>query len=389
MLPGAGPGHNAFWPRQPVTAVPRPRHGRKVLRTAVSAALVAAVFGFALPHFASYHSVWASLQSMTWPHLLLVAAAAFGSMASYWWLVRSVLPTLRWREAAVVNLSSTAVANTLPAGGALAMGVSWAMLSSWGISTADYVLYTLVSGIWKVFARLGLPVVALLILVTATRPSTPLIAAAVTGLALLAAAPAGLSLIMRSEPFAQRAGQAAQRTATAGCRLARRQPPRHVPESLAALRSRATAMVAARGWPITAATVASHLILWLVLLACLRGTGLSQAQVPWQTSLAAFAFVRLLTTLPITPGGLGITELSLVGTLAAGTGHRATAQVTAAVLLYRAVTYLPPIPLGALAWLAWRHAPALIQASPGNAGAGSGSLHNGASRLSPPGMGDW
>jgi hypothetical protein len=39
-------------------------------------------------------------------------------------------------------------------------------------------------------------------------------------------------------------------------------------------------------------------------------------------------------------------------------------MVTAAVLLYRAVTYLPPIPLGALACLVWRHAPALIHASP-------------------------
>ena len=37
--------------------------------------------------------------------------------------------------------------------------------------------------------------------------------------------------------------------------------------------------------------------------------------------------------------------------------------MTAAVLLYRAVTYLPPIPLGALACLIWRHAPALIGAS--------------------------
>jgi uncharacterized membrane protein YbhN (UPF0104 family) len=36
--------------------------------------------------------------------------------------------------------------------------------------------------------------------------------------------------------------------------------------------------------------------------------------------------------------------------------------VTAAVLLYRAVTYLPPIPLGALSCLTWRHAPALIRA---------------------------
>ena len=42
--------------------------------------------------------------------------------------------------------------------------------------------------------------------------------------------------------------------------------------------------------------------------------------------------------------------------------------MTAAVLLYRAVTYLPPIPLGALAYLMWQHAPALIRSSPRNAG---------------------
>jgi hypothetical protein len=40
-----------------------------------------------------------------------------------------------------------------------------------------------------------------------------------------------------------------------------------------------------------------------------------------------------------------------------------------AVLLYRAVTYLPPIPLGAVACLVWRHAPTLIRASPHNADA--------------------
>ena len=65
------------------------------------------------------------------------------------------------------------MANTLPAGGALATGVSWAMLASRGISTADYLFYTLVSGIWNVFARLGLPVLALLVLVAASRPGAP------------------------------------------------------------------------------------------------------------------------------------------------------------------------------------------------------------------------
>jgi uncharacterized protein (TIRG00374 family) len=150
-------------------------------------------------------------------------------------------------------------------------------------------------------------------------------------------------------------------------RLARRQPPSDVSGSLVGFRDSAAVLIGARGWRITATTVASHLLLWLVLLACLRATGVSQAQVPWQTSLAAFAFVRLLTVLPITPGGLGITELGLVGILASAVGSQVTAQVTAAVLLWRAVTYLPPIPLGAATFLVWRHAPALIHSSPGRA----------------------
>jgi len=341
---------------------PRRRSGREIFRTAGSVALAAAIFGFAVPHFASYRSAWASMQAMTWAQGLLVAAVALASMISTWIMICSVLPSIRLREAAVVNLGSNAVANTLPAGGALAMGVSWAMLSSWGVSTAEYVLYTLVSGIWNVFARLGLPVLALLVLMTAARPGAGLVAVAAVGLVLLAAMVAGLSLLMRSESFAVRAGRALQPVLAIACRVVRRPVSFDIPGSLLGFRDRASALIAARGWRITIATAASNLTLWLVLLACLRGIGLSQAQVSWQTSLAAFAFVRLLTVLPITPGGLGITELGLIAILTAG--HRDGAQVTAAVLLYRAVTYLPPIPLGAIACLTWRHAPALIHAKP-------------------------
>jgi putative heme transporter len=329
----------------------------------VSAALIAAAFGFALPHVASYRSVWASLQAMTWPHATLVATAAAASMIAYWITIRAVLPWIRMRQAAAVSLGSNAVANALPAGGALAMGVSWAMLSSWGLSTSGYVLYTLVTGIWNVFTLLGLPVVALLVLTTAIRPDAVLITAAAVGLALLAAMACGLGLLLHSRAFALRAGRALQRPLAIAARLARRPPPADVAGALSGFRDRAGALLTARGWRITAAIVASYLMLWLVLLACLRAVGLSQTQVPWQTSLAALAFVRLLTALPITPGGLGITELGLVGVLAAGADHAVSVQVTAAVLLYRAVTYLPPIPLGALACLIWRHAPALISTS--------------------------
>src|SRR4029077_4325469 len=220
---------------------PRRRSGREIFRSVGSVALAAAIFGFAVPHFASYRSAWASMHAMTWAQALLVAAVAIASMVSTWIMICSVLPSIRLREAAVVNLGSNAVANTLPAGGVLAMGVSWAMLSSWGVSTAEYVLYTLVSGIWNVFARLGLPVLALLLLVTATRPGAGLVAAAAVGLALLVALAAGLSLLMRSESFAVRAGRALQPALAIACRLVRRPASFDIPGSLPGFRAPARA----------------------------------------------------------------------------------------------------------------------------------------------------
>src|ERR1700733_14996134 len=194
--PGTDPCRGAV--QGPETATPRTGTGGKILRTALSAAVVAVIFWFALPRFASYRGVLAGISAMTWPQALLIAATAAASMASGWIVICSVLPSIRLREAAVVNLGSSAVANTLPAGGALAMGVSWAMLSGWGISTADYVLYSLVSGIWNVFARL--------LRAPVSRPGTGLIPAAATGLALLGAMAAGFGLLLHSEPFALRAG---------------------------------------------------------------------------------------------------------------------------------------------------------------------------------------
>jgi putative heme transporter len=341
----------------PGSATGRFGRGRKIAGTAASVILVAAIFGFALPHVASYRSVWTSVQVMTWPGVLLIVMAAGASLAAGWLMICSVLPSIRLREAAAVNLGSTAVANTLPAGGAIAMAVSWTMLSSWGVGAAEYVLYTLVSGIWNVFARLGLPVIAVLMIMMVSRPQAGLLAGAVAGVVVLGFAAAAFGLLLRRESFALRADAALQRAVRIACQLARKRPP--ATGSLQGFRERASGLLAARGWRITAATAVSSVTLWLVLLASLRGVGLSQSQVPWQTSLAAFAFVRLLTVLPLTPGGAGITELGLVGILAAGTDHKVAGQVTAAVLLYRAVTYLAPIPGGALAWVGWRYSPAL------------------------------
>ena len=94
----------------------------------------------------------------------------------------------------------------------------------------------------------------------------------------------------------------------------------------------------------------------------------------WAAVLAAFAFGRLLTAVPITPGGLGVIELGYVVALSVGVDDMTTAQITAAVLVFRALTFIPPIFIGAGCYLfwqqnkSWRHPigtrPSLVAATP-------------------------
>lgn len=328
---------------------------RRLLTGALTLIIVAGVFGFALPRLASYGVVWQSLSSMHWSGLLIIAGTVAASQVATWAAITAVLPTVRLRHAAVVNLASSAVANTVPGGGAVALGMSWAMLSRWGIGTSQYVQYTLVSGLWNVFVRLGLPVAAVALIVVGGQASEAWQAAAYAGAGLLAVMIGGLWAMLRSERVARRADRALARAVAAAARLARRPPPRRSEGLVSDFRADTSALLAGR-WPqITLATLASHLSLWLVLLACLRAGGVSGAQVSWAASLAAFAFVRLLSVLPITPGGVGVVELGLTGPLAVGLGPGAAARVAAAVLLFRAATFLLPLPAGGGAYLWWRY----------------------------------
>jgi uncharacterized protein (TIRG00374 family) len=89
--------------------------------------------------------------------------------------------------------------------------------------------------------------------------------------------------------------------------------------------------------------------------------GVTSSQVTWIEALAVFSFARLITAIPITPGGLGVVEVALITGLAAAGGARA--DVAAAVLLFRGLTYVVPIPLGLATYLfykrnrSWRRPP--------------------------------
>jgi putative heme transporter len=186
----------------------------------------------------------------------------------------------------------------------------------------------------------------------------------VVGIAVLVAAIAVLALLLRSQRLADRFGLLAGRVASRLLGWVGRPPVAGWELATAKFRTRTLELLQG-GWvSITAATLVSHLSLYAVLLACLRHLGVSDAEVSWAEVLVVFAFARLATVLPFTPGGIGVVELVLIGWLTAAGGD--PEQVTAAVLVYRALTWALPILIGMCCYLWWHQSQ--LRTSPVTAG---------------------
>ena len=328
------------------------RRARKVLQVILSLVLLVAIFWYVLRQFASLSEVWAVMRTLTWGEITLLAVATIWNLLTYWIVVVLATPGLRLSQAAVLTQSTTAVANSVPAGGAVAVGLTYTMLSSWGFSKSRGTLSVVVSGIWNNFIKLGMPILALAILALQGDRSGGRLVAGIAGLGGLVGAILVFALILRSEDFARRAGLLGQRWTSALLKLTRRGPVDGWDIAITKWRSRVRGLVQHRWIALTVVTIVSHVSLFAVLLLSLRVLGISEAEVGWAQALAVFAFARLLTAIPLTPGGVGVVELALIAGLSRGSGD--DSQVVAAVLLFRLLTYVLPILIGGGTYVTWR-----------------------------------
>jgi len=333
---------------------PRPGPGRRrlVVRVLLSVAVVAIVYLGLLPRLVDVNQVWATLRAMTWLELLTLLAAAVWNLVSYLLPQVAAMPGLSLGQAALESHTSTAVGNLLPAGQAVGLGVTYRFYNSYGFGGGPIALSLLVQGVWNNFVKLGMPIVALGLLVLSGDAAGELAPAAVVGLVVFLLAMAAFAFGLSDEGRAARLGGALATGAAALRRLVRRPGRPEWNRGAVAFRAQAITLLRGRWHWLTLTTLVSHLSLFLVLLLALRHVGVSEAEVSWIEALAAFALVRLLSAFPLTPGGLGVVELGLAAALVLAGGDEA--PVVAAVLVFRVLTLLLPIPIGAVTWWLWR-----------------------------------
>jgi len=326
---------------------------KRVLQVVVSVLLVGLIVRFVFGQFANLSDVTTVFRTLSWGELTVLVLVAIWNLLTYWVVVVVATPGMTVAQAGVLTQSTTAVSNAFPGGGAIAVGLTYTMMSSWGFSRSRATLSVVVTGIWNTFIKLGMPILALALLALLGPAGAGRTAAAVLGLAGLVAAVVIFALVLRSQAFAARAGIASGRLASKLLAVVKRQPVHGWDLAVVKWRSRVIGLVRHRWHALSVSTVVSHVSLFAVLLVALRVTGVPSADVGWAEALAVFAFARLVTAIPVTPGGVGVVELALIAGLTQAGG--ADANVVAAVLLFRLLTYVLPIVIGALTYVYWRY----------------------------------
>jgi uncharacterized protein (TIRG00374 family) len=327
------------------------RTHKRLLGGAATLVIVVAVFAFVLPQIADYRDVLDVLRGLDWQDWALLGAAVLLNLATFAPPWMAALPGLGFRQAMALTQASTALAIVSPAGAAVGMAGSFSMLRSWGFERRSVALAVAIAGAWNQLVNLAFPIVALALLTAAGEGHPGLTTAALVGTILLTTVVTGFALGLWKERWARKLGDLAANLVGRTRRVFRRAPVGWG-ESFVRFRTQALGLLRRRWHVITVSTLVGHLTVFVLLLLCLRVVGVTGSEVTIVEAFAAWALVRILGALPLTPAGVGIVEVGLSGALVAFGAPNA--EAVTATLLYRALTVLPTLALGLAAAATWR-----------------------------------
>jgi len=324
---------------------------------------VVATFIFVLPRIANYREVWAVVKQLSWQQigaLLLATVLNLVTFAPPW---MAALPGLSFLRAFVLTQTSTASTYIAPGGAAVGVGLAYAILRGWRFTGASVGLAVAVTGIWNQFALLGFPAVALGLLTLKQEQNALLQTVATIAFAVFVVAAAGFAAALSTPRLARLVGETAARLVNSALRLFRRGPVGWSGDSFVRFRKQAIGLLRHRWLVLTLSTLAGQLSVFVLFLVSLRVLGVSAAEVSAIEAFAAWSLTRLLGSLPITPGGIGVVEVGLTTALVGFGGPNA--EVVAAVLVYRFLSIVPTLIIGLIAGAMWRRlTPARPQPKP-------------------------
>ncbi len=340
----------------PGTVAPEPAAPASGVKTLIRVAVVLAalvIAYFAVRHrLPSFNSIAGTVRSADPGWVTLAVAAEAVSIAMFAAQQRQLLSAFRVRmsplRALVVTLSRSAIAVALPAGSAVSAGFAFQQYRARGASRPVATTVTILSAL---ASTVGLCLLFLggLTTVGARWLRGHRVLEAVLAALLVAAVPVVLAIHRRhrDRPTAPAVEVTAEAVEAASGGVGARLRRLLSPVGAAVREARA---VPARHW---VATIGFAVANWLLDLVCLIAVARAcHLDIGYPHLAAAYLAVQIVRQIPLTPGGIGLIETSLLaGLVSAGAGQATAAAV---VLGYRLLSCWLIIPIGLTTWLGLR-----------------------------------
>ena len=269
-------------------------------------------------------------------------------------IVRRLLGTTSFGRSLTIHDVGTAASKGVPLGGALGTGLRWSIARDAAVPTTTFTSMLVAYGVATTFVTWLLPFGVLLVEVTQRAPTSTDLAMMVVCAVVVGGSALFWAVVLRSDRITARLVGVLHRLADAATARWPSLAPHVTAHDLgvgllevrASLRS-----VAGRPVGLLLRTALAQSVGAVILLVALRGLGVGD-----ELGLIEFArvffVVTLLSSFVPVPGGVGVVEAGLTGALVAAGVEPSTAL--AGVLVYRLLTYVLPIALGAVLYAMWR-----------------------------------
>jgi uncharacterized membrane protein YbhN (UPF0104 family) len=269
-------------------------------------------------------------------------------------IVQRLLGTTSFGRSLTIHDVGTAASKGVPLGGPLATGLRWSIARDAAVPTTTFTSMLVAYGVATTFVTWLLPFGVLLVDIT-QRPPTRTDLAMLAVCALVVGGSALFwAVVLRSERItawlAALLRNLADRAGALWPSLGERLDGHDVGAGLLDVRA-SLRVVAGRPAGLLAATAVAQSVGAVILLVALRGLGVGD-ELGFIEFARVYFVVTLLSSFVPVPGGVGVVEAGLTGALVAAGVDAPTAL--AGVLVFRLLTYVAPIVLGAVLYMVWR-----------------------------------
>lgn len=308
-------------------------------------------FFVVLPSEVDWSEVWADIQALSLGQIVGLTVAGLLAMVALGWASKASLPKLTLYQGFESSATSQLSAFAFPP--PADMAIRFAMYRTYGFSDEQSAVAVLIAMVARYAMVVLMPLLGLaLVLVTGQGTWTGFWWFLGVGIAFVIV----MWLIIRvarSESAAHATGRLLQRSANWLIRKFHRTPPEDLETSVVDFGGRTRGTIDTNGGSLVLSNLSWGLANALIMAMALRFSDLDQDAVSSAFVLLTAGLTMAINMLPI-PGkdALAVTWLAGILSLTSATD---TSALGTALLLYRLVTWILPMPVGGITFFTWRY----------------------------------